>query len=152
MKKILALLLLFGIVSCSNSKNDIVYLACHQNTDSIDIPLFVMLDSINQDVFVKYGNDFLEVWEIIEDRYSNISFEDSMILFNYEFRAKERNTEVNEISYMQKWNVSIDRYLLILSIEGTRLSLKEVDGEFNITSSQNFEDNLYCNKIKQKEI
>ena len=75
-----------------------------------------------------------------------------MILFNYEFRAKERNTEVNEITYMQKWKVVIDRYLLTLSIEGTRLSLKEVDGEFNITSSQNYEDNLYCNKIKQKEI
>jgi len=146
------LLTLLVLGGCSPPSDGITYLVCKQTKQSNGVPLFVMLDTNLEDVYLKYGKDFLEVWDIIEDKYSNVSFKDNKVVFNYEFRAKEKDLEESKVTYMQVWKVMIDRYLLTLFIQGTRYSIAEVDGELSLSNGEYYEDSLDCKIIDKKII
>jgi hypothetical protein len=146
----IVLLALLILGACSPPSDDITYLVCKQTKHSGGVPLFVMLDTNLEEVYLKYGKDFLEVWELIEDRYSNVSFKDNKVVFNYEFRAKEKDVEESKVTYMQVWKVMIDRYLLTLFIQGTRYSITEVDGELSLGNGEYYEDSLDCNKMDKR--
>ena len=146
----IVLLALLILGACSPPSDGITYLVCKQTKQPSGVPLFVMLDTNLEDVYLKYGKDFLEVWEIIEDKYSNVSFKDNKVVFNYEFRAKEKGVEESKITYMQVWKVMIDRYLLTLFIQGTRYSITEVDGELSLSNEEFYEDRLDCNKMDKR--
>ena len=146
MKLISSVLILVGLVSCTQNLDPVSYLACEQDYQKDD-KIYLMTDTDNDFVIVQFGNAFNAAWELYDIVYTNISSTDSLFKFDYEFSARQKEYPDAEIVYKAYWNAEVDRYLLTLKIDGKRSSIVEVEGGLKETPGETYQDILQCKKM-----
>ena len=146
MKLISSVLILVGLVSCTQNLDPVSYLACEQDYQKDD-KIYLMTDTDNDFVIVQFGNAFNTAWELYDIVYTNISSTDSLFKFDYEFSARQKEYPDAEIVYKAYWNAEVDRYLLTLKIDGKRSSIVEYEGELKETPGETYQDILQCEKM-----
>lgn len=146
MKLISSVLILVGLVSCTQNLDPVSYLACEQDYQKDD-KIYLMTDTDNDFVIVQFGNAFNAAWELYDIVYTNISTTDNLFKFDYEFSARQKEYPDAEIVYKAYWNAEVDRYLLTLKIDGKRSSIVEYEGELKETPGETYQDILQCEKM-----
>jgi hypothetical protein len=146
MKLISSVLILVGLVSCTQNLDPVSYLACEQDYQKDD-KIYLMTDTDNDFVIVQFGNAFNTAWELYDIVYTNISTTDNLFKFDYEFSARQKEYPDAEIVYKAYWNAEVDRYLLTLKIDGKRSSIVEVEGGLKETPGETYQDILQCKKM-----